>query len=110
MKYIKEYKDIEWEFDEEETNVPDEFEGHEDFYNFLVNNDILDKWINNFEKAVTWRNKEEIHDFLNIIDKSYYFDLAFFWKDTEEGHDFWNKINKKWCKLKMVCIFQSINI
>jgi hypothetical protein len=37
MKYIKEYKEIEWEdwnFDEEEeTNVPVEFEGHEDFYN-----------------------------------------------------------------------------
>jgi hypothetical protein len=86
MKYIKEYKDIEWEFDEEETNVPVEFKGHEDFYDFLVNNDILDKWINNF-----YQYKKEIYDFLNNISM-----YAFNWSDTKEGHDFWEKIYNKW--------------
>jgi hypothetical protein len=101
MKYIKEYKNIDWDFDkEEERNIPVEFKGHEDFYDFLVDNDILDKWINNFEKDVSWRkdviwrNKKEIHDFLN--NNINYIDHAFNWSDTEEGYDFWIKIYNKW--------------
>jgi hypothetical protein len=61
--------------------------------NFLVNNDILDQWINNFEKDVSWRNEEEIHEFLNINHDSYYINYAFNWENTEEGHDFWQKID-----------------
>jgi hypothetical protein len=97
MKYIKEYKDIEWEFDEEESDVIDEFKGHKDFYDFLVDNDILDKWINNLRK----QTNKKIHEFLNYHIDKYYFGLAFFWINTEEGHDFWNKINRKWLKGKI---------
>jgi DNA-binding transcriptional MocR family regulator len=94
MKYIKEYKNIDWDFDEEESDVPDKFKGHEDFYDFLVDNGVLDKWINNLRI-------KNVHDFLNNNINRYYFDLAFFWKDTEEGFIFWHKINRKWLKGKI---------
>jgi hypothetical protein len=91
MKYIKEYKDIDWDFEEEEERVPDEFKGHEDFYNFLVDNGVLDQWINNLgnKNIPDLLNKD-----INIIN------YAFNWTSTEEGFNFWYKIHKKWINEK----------
>ena len=55
MKYIKEYKYIDWEdFDEDEgDDIPEGFSVNKEtelFYKFLVDRGILDQWIKNIDK------------------------------------------------------------
>jgi len=94
MKYLKRYnEDINWDFDEEE--LPDEFIGHKDFYNFLKENGILNRYIENFEKRFSKFEKYDLKEFLNNVHESEYID-SFLWRNTPARHTFWSKIHKKW--------------
>jgi hypothetical protein len=65
MKYIKLYENIDWDWvDEEKSNIPDDFKGNENFYNFLVDNNVLDKFIYNFNNYKLKKNIN-LKDFLN---------------------------------------------
>lgn len=49
MKYIKEYKEINWDdWEIEEEPLSSEFIGHEKFYNFLKENNVLEDFIHYF--------------------------------------------------------------
>ena len=58
-------------------------------YEFLHNEKIYDKFINNFEKHTGTKYNKRKHN----IDDIY---SSFDWETTDEGMDFWIKINKKW--------------
>jgi len=102
-KYLKANESIDWDdWDtQEEPSVPEEFEGHEDFYNFLVENDILDKFIynyNNYKKNIGIKG---IKDYLDERKKNGTYELnvsAFLWTPTKEGADFWYQMHNKWVK------------
>ena len=97
MKYIKEYKEIDFDdWDEEEDTISDEFRGHKKFYNFLVDNDILDKWLYNFEHD--YRNQEGVRTIRKFLlnNSENYLNNCFNWEGTEERHAYWERFNTKW--------------
>ena len=94
MKYIREYKDIDWvEWDEEEIdpNIPDDFKDNKDFYYFLVENDILDKFLYNFKTI------SQIKPLSKLLSSSNYNYLnSFRWSSTKEGANIWFIYHNKW--------------
>ena len=99
MKYIKRYESIDWEFVEEEESSLDDrpfvdlFEERMDFYDFLVKNNALDKWVNNMKK-----NGKDIKKFLKSkkdIKKSVLIEDSFTWSRSNEGDTFWYNIYRK---------------
>lgn len=104
MKYIKLFDEvnIDWNDWEEidDDNMPDNFIGHEKFYQFLVDNGCLDEWILNMNK----RGKD-IKKFLdNCRNFSYefskYITLGFVWAGTKNGQNYWHAIYKKGLNFK----------
>jgi len=105
MKYIKRLNINFNDWDEIKDNNFTEFEGHEDFYNFLKNNNILNKYIKYFyDKKYTInvsRIKKDIvtiKDFLNYYSEKFYFYNAFTWKRTKEHYYYWFDISNRWDK------------
>jgi hypothetical protein len=93
MKYIKLFENIDWDWmDEEESDIPDEFKGNEDFYKFLVDNNALDKFLYNLKES----GKNLKNHFIRLKNKFILLNIAFRWRDTTEGHDFWSNLNYKW--------------
>lgn len=86
-------ENIDWSFDIQEENFDDEFEGNEDFYNFLIENGILDKYINNVSYSGYRRIVPNLNKFLNETDKERYIIGAFLW-DYEDVR--WDNIHYKW--------------
>ena len=80
----------------------------EQFRLFLVENDILDKYIKytDMEKE---KSKYTISRYIRQI-----IDWAFKWTDTEEGQTFWRKKKKKWrikCaaeNISCICTIESV--
>jgi len=94
MKYIKLFENIDWDWmDEDESDIPYEFNDNEKFYNFLVDNKVLDQFIYNFDN---YKLKEMNYSELLHRNKNDYILWAFAWAETPEGHDFWSKLNYKW--------------
>jgi len=82
MKYITEYNKMDFntfddfdKFDVEENNlfVPNDFIGHEDFYNFLYKRGLYKKFINNYDYNMPLRL------FLIKINSINYILTAFLW-------------------------------
>jgi hypothetical protein len=71
------------------------YQMNSDFYKFLVDNDILEKYIFNFEQS-HWNRS--LKSFLDIRKYSY-IKGAFNWIRSSEGHDFWKNYNRKWLLL-----------
>jgi hypothetical protein len=94
MKYIKRYnEDIDWDWvDEEKPNIPDDFKDNEIFYNFLVDNKILDQFIYNYKNENKKRNLKSL---INSIQKEI-INFAFEWSETPEGHVFWRNYDEMW--------------
>jgi len=89
VKYIKLFENIDWDWmDEEQSDMPDEFKGNEDFYKFLVDNNALDKFIYNLKES--GKNLSNIKNEYKLIMG------AFIWRDTPENHHFWSNLNYKW--------------
>jgi len=100
MKYIKKLN-INFNNWDEIDNVLNEFIGHENFYNFLKDNNILDKYINYFNISYKWReinddDSRNLNEFLNNWAPYYFIIKSFLWKKTKEHHKFWFYINNKW--------------
>jgi len=89
--------------------IDDEFENHQDFYFFLVNNNILNNYIKyfNHSDSIIWRNNQyvlkkykkyitNIKDFLNHIEQNRYINTAFDWGSTNEGFNYWEKLYNLW--------------
>jgi len=94
MKYIKLFENIDWDWmDEDESDIPYEFNDNENFYNFLVDNKVLDQFIYNFDN---YKLKEMNYSELLHRNKNDYILWAFAWDETPEGHDFWLNLNYKW--------------
>jgi hypothetical protein len=96
MRYIKKFENIDWNYiDEEKPDIMFEFEGNEDFYNFLVDNDALDKFIDNYNKYKFKWNKN-LKDFLEKTSKEDFIESSFKWLSASEGSYYWSKLNDKW--------------
>jgi hypothetical protein len=72
-------------------DYPD-FEGHEDFCRFLVDNGALDKFIDNYDVP----EHSNINKFLMYSQPIDYLISAFHWMGSKEGYDFWYKLNNEW--------------
>jgi hypothetical protein len=117
MKYLKLYENIDWDdWDEEEydeyINI---FKGSEDFYYFLKEEGVLEKYINNansFSIKISTENLT-IKKLLDIYNHSpngwRMFVVLFDWKHSPEGYDFWFNIHNKWLKLKLKKLNESID-
>jgi len=105
MKHIKEYKEIDWDnndfdIEEEDPNrIHDDFIGNEEFYDFLYNNDVLDKFIENYDSTFSNNRNMTLKEFLNLNNTiSYYILRSFNWSDSPQSHTFWERLSNKWRK------------
>ena len=80
----------------------------EQFRLFLVENDVLDRYI-----KYAYIERAE-HKYVEHLYISKNIDWAFMWRDTEEGQTFWNELDKKWrvkCaaeNLSCICTVESV--
>jgi len=104
MKHIKQFN-INFNDWNEIDNDPDEFTGYKEFHQFLINNDILVEYINNFNNSYIWRSdintddSKNLNEFLNNWSSYDFIVKAFLWKKTKEGHKYWLSMDRKWTKL-----------
>jgi len=79
-------------------NYHDLFIGFDKFYNFLNDNNIIDKYVYNIEKYSFNTNNDlsNIISFLGKLMESHYIVNSFNWGITPEGYSYWEQINKKW--------------
>jgi len=100
MKYIKEYKDIDWDdWDdvEDDPNIHNDFIGHEDFYNFLVEHDVLNDFIYSYDPHYSTNNGMNLKEYLNNHKERHYFiDSAFDW--SLHRHVRWSKLSILWSR------------
>jgi len=99
MKHIKEFKKIDWDdWDdmEEDPNIPDDFKGHEKFYNFLKRNNILDKYVENYDPDFSNIPKRTLNKCLNDEPVKSYISTAFRWVYSKQGISFWFDYQYKW--------------
>ena len=97
MRYLKEYKDIDWDdWDEEEVEpISNMFKGYEKFYNFLDTHDIVEK----FKNELYIQNKITIDKYLKRYVKSFNYEIinyAFTWDNTSDGKSYWSDIDNEW--------------
>ena len=103
MKYIKLYdnKDIEWEFFDEEEDEVNSI--HKLFINFLKENEVYDKFINEF-KISRWRrdnpndksfHTHDITEYLDHTKPNQYIYNAFPWGSASIWHD----MNNDWRRI-----------
>jgi len=100
MKYIREY--IDWdnedfEIEEDDPTIPNEFSRCEKFYVFLKKNKIVDIFKNEFHKF----NNKTIDEYLNrdFNDDTEYIHLinySFTWDETQQGDAYWREIDGEW--------------
>ena len=80
----------------------------EQFQLFLVENDVLDRYIKYADKEKE-KSKYTFSRYIRQI-----IDWAFMWCDTEEGQPFWNELDKKWrakCaaeNISCICTIESV--
>jgi len=97
MKHIKEYNKFELDdFDDEEFEpMYNDFIGHENFYNFLEENDILNVFVKKYDPHYGDNNNMRLSQYM---DKNLELSLiinAFFWNNE---YYVWENINRKWRK------------
>jgi hypothetical protein len=98
MKYLRLYEDIDFNKVDDFDELLEEFEGYEDFYNFLVNHDSLDEYVSNFKD----KNKnfnyplyyKKVKDFLDKASKYEYISMAFDWGNDRK----WSHIHNDWIR------------
>ena len=82
MKYLKKYNEkIDWEFDDEdELPIHPDFQGHEEFHDFLKKNNALDKFIENYNNNNNNnRNRNRNVSLLNFLNKINWNDIYHDW-------------------------------
>jgi len=103
MKHIKLYENFDWaeeDFDYEETvDIPNDL-----FKKFLIDNNIYDEFIYEFNKprSIEWRlqtiNISNIKEYIESIPPIWFISSAFIWYYTDKGEKYWNTLNTKWNK------------
>jgi len=80
------------DFDEEEFNLPDEFIGHEQFYDFLNSEGIYDSFVRLYKPVIAHNNT--LKEYLDKELPTGYISGAFCWDDHcwENYHDKWVSI------------------
>jgi hypothetical protein len=85
--------------------IKEEFEGHEDFYNFLLERKCAEDYVNFFNntkpswRLLNWSKYKDdysVKDFLNNSGQLRYTFNAFPWEKTNGGYKFWKDINTEW--------------
>ena len=103
MKYIREYKEIDFnDWDEEEENPNDDsFMGHEKFYNFLKKNNFLENYSYEINKMIgDYRFPyKSVKDFLDKSSKNRYIGGSFVWDSTNQNHSYWSNVQDMWRKI-----------
>jgi len=103
MKYIKKLNiDFNnWE-EIDDNRINNEFKDNIDFYNFLLENNILNEFIIGFKdkelkSSMTWKETNLIDYFKKIKDKKYII-YAFNFELYNQKYNIinWNLINRKW--------------
>jgi len=79
MKHIKKFENIDfdndWDEEEDDPTVNKHFEGHEKFYQFLIDNNCLDEYIKNSNLFISEYNYfSNIKEFLNSVKCINFFD------------------------------------
>ena len=65
------------------------------FIDFLIENDIFDKYVTNTETH--WDGGfKDVDEFLNKRSPTTYITAAFRWLTTPEGYEYWKVINTTW--------------
>ena len=102
MKYIKEYEKIDfndWEEEEEDPSIPNEFIGHEKLHNIFKSNNILYNFIKEYNKQkYSLGNCHDLRRFLNDHLKDnykYLMEDAFDWRTSVMGLDYWYSFSIK---------------
>ena len=87
-----------WDDEEIDPSIPEEFNGNELFYNFLVENDIYESYINNFKLANLYGSLYIKYFFDKVtVTRSNYICLSFVWKDFSDNN--WKILHDKWIML-----------
>jgi hypothetical protein len=102
MKYIKEYREIDFSDEDWEENDDSDI-GNEEFSNFLHKHGLFDKFIKYFNGDIggynlKWHNYKDIRDYIDNYHPSSYIQSSFDWKSTREGFSFWKKIQTLWLR------------
>jgi len=90
---------VNWDdFDDEEIDpyIPDDFKGHEDFYNLLLNHMVFDKFTNDFELNKRYNGYSSLKSYFNETHPKYYINNAFYWNYKDS---IWYDINQQWFKI-----------
>jgi len=103
MKYIKEYKEIDWDdWDEEEKDPngpPDTFKGHEKFYKFLKQHNAVNNFIEEYYRQNFYLGTpKKLYDFLQEYkpkDMSIILMDGIDWHESQLGVDYWYDLIKK---------------
>jgi hypothetical protein len=96
-KYLKKYINFN-NYEEDSSNFFIPKDCPQDFINFLKNENIYEKFINNLlNNNNQW--KWNFSKYCKDIKKQYYLSSSFRWYKTEEGDKFWRDINDKWRNL-----------
>ena len=80
----------------------------EQFRLFLVENDVLDRYIKYAD------TEKEEHKYVEHLYIRKIVDWAFKWTDTEEGQTFWDELDEKWrakCaveNISCICTIESV--
>lgn len=80
----------------------------EQFKQFLVENDVLDKYIK-YAYITRTESRYKVSKYISQI-----IDWAFLWSDTDEGHRFWMELNIKWLdkcdteNISYICTVESV--
>jgi len=80
---------------DEELDYDDDFITNDKFRQFLIDNNCLDKFIDNCNNG---DNQYYINDFSSINPTDYIL-TSFDWVHTPEGSKFWNDLYHKWYNL-----------
>jgi hypothetical protein len=88
MKYLKEYLDFRDIDDINECDEYPEFKGHEDFCRFLVDNGLIEDYIN-----MVGGDIDKILEFSRCDE---YINSVFIWDYSRLGRGVWSKMHRKW--------------
>jgi hypothetical protein len=101
VKYIKLYEEIDFsDIDNLDMPINIDFEGHEDFYDFLEENGVLDEYISNYYNNKCNTSSISIKKFLDMVDETNYVLNAFGWLcGGSDMSDIWEDLNDKWVEL-----------
>jgi len=111
MKYIKEYKDIDWDDWDDEEEDPDmdiehpEFIGYDKFLKFLKRHGVLNEYIKKFHQfGERYDNDDSIIDFLHDAEIRNYIYNAFpappSYNETSSRYGKWETLHSLWLKEK----------